>query len=451
MIIVLITLLVLMIAGYLIKKKVEIKWVMFFSGILLMICAIFLHIPLLTEEKSSGVPFFDVFKLIGEVFTKQLTGASFILMLLFGYTAFMREIGANQMTVYLFSRPLSRLKYKALLIPFFYLIGNVLGLMIPSASSLSVLLMTTAYPILVSAGVSPLSVGAVIAMAATIAPTPLGADNILAADALSMDVGTYVFDYHAKVSLPVILILAVIHFFWQRFCDKREQASGFSFKSEIIESGVGATCVPRFYAILPMLPLIILIIFNVILKKVNVGMVEVTLCSFVLAILCEVIRKRSIQHGFESIQCFFDGMGVGLTTVVIQVIAAMTFVEGLKVIGVIDFLTGEIHQLAGASFILMLFFCLLALGIGLLSGSGLALFYACVEFMPSFAPFVNPLMLAIPMQFVSHLVKSISPVSPTVIIISSMLKVAPYRLVKRTIVPSIIGMILSMLLSYLLF
>ena len=262
MIIVLITLLVLMIAGYLIKKKVEIKWVMFFSGILLMICAIFLHIPLLTEEKSSGVPFFDLFKLIGEVFTKQLTGASFILMLLFGYTAFMREIGANQMTVYLFSRPLSRLKYKALLIPFFYLIGNVLGLMIPSASSLSVLLMTTAYPILVSAGVSPLSVGAVIAMAATIAPTPLGADNILAADALSMDVGTYVFDYHAKVSLPVILILAVIHFFWQRFCDKREQVSGFSFKSEIIESGVGATCVPRFYAILPMLPLIILIIFN---------------------------------------------------------------------------------------------------------------------------------------------------------------------------------------------
>lgn len=75
--------------------------------------------PAFNGRKSSGVPFFDLFKLIGEVFTKQLTGASFILMLLFGYTAFMREIGANQMTVYLFSRPLSRLKYKALLIPFF--------------------------------------------------------------------------------------------------------------------------------------------------------------------------------------------------------------------------------------------------------------------------------------------------------------------------------------------
>lgn len=258
MIIVLITLMVLMSAIYLIKKKVEIKWVMFFSGILLMISAIFLNIPLLAEEKSSGVPFFDLFKLIGEVFTKQLTGASFILMLLFGYTAFMKEIGANQMTVYLFSRPLSRLKYKALLIPFFYVIGNVLGLMIPSASSLSVLLMTTAYPILVSAGVSPLSVGAVIAMSATIAPTPLGADNILAAEAFSMDVGTYVFDYHAKVSLPVILILTMVHFFWQRFCDKREQESDFVVKSDSVETDGVSACVPRFYAILPMLPLVIL-------------------------------------------------------------------------------------------------------------------------------------------------------------------------------------------------
>ena len=40
-------------------------------------------------------------------------------------------------------------------------------------------------------------------------------------------------------------------------------------------------------------------------------------------------------------------MGVGLTTVVIQVVAALTFVEGLKIIGVIDLLTNSINQLSG--------------------------------------------------------------------------------------------------------
>ena len=182
-------------------------------------------------------------------------------------------------------------------------------------------------------------------------------------------------------------------------------------------------------------------------------MVEVTLCSFLISIFCEMIRLKSIQKGMQSIQVFFDGMGVGFKTVVIQVVAALTFVEGLKIIGVIDLLTDSINQLSGARIVLTGFFCLLALGVGLLSGSGLALFYACVELMPSFAASagMNPMLLAIPMQFVSHLVKSISLVSPTVIIISSMMNISGFTLIKRTMIPALIGMILSVVLSYLIF
>lgn len=449
MVVIGIALMVLIVSGYLIKKNYDIKWIMFGSGIALMGSAILLHLPLLPEESSSGVAFFDIFKVIGNLFTKQLTGASFILMLLFGYTAFMKQIGANQMTVQVMSHPLLRLKYKALLLPLFYLIGNVLGVIIPSASSLSVLLMATAYPILVSAGISPLGVAAVIAMSATIAPTPLGADNLLASQSLDMTVTEYVFNYHAKVSIPIILILAMVHYVWQRYRDKKEGIHEVNLKQEVNQT---LNC-PRIYAMLPMLPLLLMIIFNVFLKKDQVGMVEVTLCSFLISILCEMIRFKSTQKGLQSLQVFFDGMGVGLTTVVIQVVAALTFVEGLKIIGVIDVLTDSINQMSGAGLILTLFFCLLALGVGLLSGSGLALFYACVELMPAFAASagMNAMLLAIPMQFVSHLVKSISPVSPTVIIISSMMKVSPLALIKRTLVPALIGMLLSIILPYLLF
>ena len=453
MVIISITLIILIVAGYFIKKNFDIKWVMFGSGIALMGSAILLKVPLLPEESSSGIAFFDIFKVIGTLFTKQLTGASFILMLLFGYTAFMKQIGANQMTVQMLSRPLLHLKYKALLLPLFYLIGNVLGLIIPSASSLSVLLMATAYPILVSAGISPLGVAAVIAMSATIAPTPLGADNLLASQALDMTVTDYVFNYHAKASIPIILVLAIVHYVWQRYMDKKEIALAINQEMLVNQEERSTFNTPRLYSILPMLPLLLMVIFNVFLKKDNVGMVEVTLYSFLFSIFCEMVRLKSVQKGVQSIQVFFDGMGVGLTTVVIQVVAALTFVEGLKIIGVIDLLTNSINQLSGAGLILTLFFCGLALCVGLLSGSGLALFYACVELMPSFAASagMNAMLLAIPMQFVSHLVKSISPVSPTVIIISSMMNVSPVGLIKRTIVPVLIGMLLSIILPYLLF
>lgn len=448
-----ITVIILVIAAYLIKKKYDIKWVMFGSGIALMGSAILLKLPILPDESSSGIAFFDIFKVIGTLFTKQLTGASFILMLLFGYTAFMKQIGANQMIVHVMSRPLLKLKHKGFILPIFYLIGNVLGLIIPSASSLSVLLMATAYPILVSAGISPLGVAAVIAMSATIAPTPLGADNLLASQSLGMTVSDYVFDYHAKISIPIILILAVVHYLWQRYMDKKEGLVEVNSSTVMNQGDSDMLNTPRSYAILPVLPLLFMVIFNVVLKKDAIGMVEVTLCSFLISIFCEMIRLKSIQKGMQSIQVFFDGMGVGFKTVVIQVVAALTFVEGLKIIGVIDLLTDSINQLSGARIVLTGFFCLLALGVGLLSGSGLALFYACVELMPSFAASagMNPMLLAIPMQFVSHLVKSISLVSPTVIIISSMMNISGFTLIKRTMIPALIGMILSVVLSYLIF
>ena len=168
--------------------------------------------------------------------------------------------------------------------------------------------------------------------------------------------------------------------------------------------------------------------------------------------ICEMFRQKSITSSSTCLQTFFNGMGGGLTTVVTQVVAALTFVEGFKILGVIDLISLSVTQVAGAGLILMLIFCLLALLNGLLSGSGLALFYALVELMPSFAMSagISPVLLAIPMQFVSHLVKSISPVSPTVIIISSMMKISPIQLIKRTVVPVGIGMIFSILLSYFL-
>lgn len=441
-------LVVIILAAYLIKKKYDIKLVMFGSGIVLMFSALLMNKVILPSDNSSGIVFFDIFKVIGNLFTKQLSGASFTLLLLFGYTAYMKAIKADEKTVRVLSAPLKHIKVKALFIPIFYLIGNFLCIIIPSSSSLSVMLMATAFPILTSAGVSPLAVGAVIATSATIAPTPLGADNLLASEALGLSVTDYVFNYHAKVSIPIILIMAVTHYMWQKRQDRLERSEPLSVlpTGEELENQV-----PMFYAVLPMLPLLLMLIFYFV-SDVNLGISEVIFFSLMVSLLCEVIRLRSFQKGTGQIQAFFNGMGVGLTTVVAQVVAALTFVEGLKILGVIDLMSEFIKHLNAAGLLLTLAFCGLALFVGLLSGSGLAMFYAFVELMPSFAQSVgiSAISLAIPMQFVSHLVKSISPVSPTVIIISSMMNVSPMQLIKRTIVPVMVGMVLSILLTYVI-
>ena len=445
----LVALAVMILTGILLRKRFEIRTVMFGAGILLMFAAILMGHPILPEDRSTGFAFFDVFRAISQAFTNQVGGAGFIIMLLFGYTAYMKEIGADVMTVRMLSLPLTYLKFKSLLVPVFFLIGNLLCIVIPSASSLSVMLMSTAYPILVGAGVSPMAVGAVIAMSAMIAPTPLGIDNILASEALGMGLNEYTFQYHALVSIPVTLVLAAVHYFWQRWCDKRETDAP---AAKVVAYAHKSQEAPKLYAILPMLPLLLMIgAFAGGLDQIAIG--EVTLFSLFLAIICEGFRRRTFAKTGKQAEAFFKGMGSGFATVVVQVVAALTFVEGLRALGVIDTLSSYISGMEGAGLLTVLTFTLFVLIVGTISGSGLALFFAFVDLVPAFAAAagIAPVMLMIPMQFTAHFVKSLSPLAPAIVITASMMGVAPMKLIKRTSVPSAVGIVLSIILSYFLF
>ncbi|MGL4373342.1 MAG: C4-dicarboxylate transporter DcuC, partial [Turicibacter sp.] len=350
----------------------------------------------------------------------------------------------------LLSAPLKRIKSPVWILPLLFIIGNLLCLIIPSASSLSVLLMSTLYPVLIRAHVSPLAIAAIIATSATIAPTPLGADNIIASEALGLSVTDYVFNYHGKLSIIILIIMGIVHIFWQRYLDEKDGILAVDLDEE--ETEILWVDRPIIYGVLPLLPLIFMIFFGVFLKSASIGIVEVTFLSFIIAILFEMVRTKSFEKGTQEINTFFIGMGKGFTAVATQVIAALIFVEGVKLIGVISMISDSVNQLKGGGFILTLLFCLFAFIIGMLSGSGLALFYAFVELMPAIATSVNisPIAMAIPMQFVSHFVKSISPVSPTIIIISSMMGITPFTLIKRTSVPIGVSIVLSIILSFFL-
>lgn len=57
----------------------------------------------------------------------------------------MSSIGANDATVYALTRPIRKIKSPYVLVPVVFLIGNVLSLVVPSASNLAIILLTTLY------------------------------------------------------------------------------------------------------------------------------------------------------------------------------------------------------------------------------------------------------------------------------------------------------------------
>ncbi|MFR3910265.1 MAG: C4-dicarboxylate transporter DcuC [Clostridium paraputrificum] len=448
---IIIALLVVLGVGYLIYKKYNATIALAVGGIILLFAAVILGHPILSPEETTGIVWLDPFKKIEISFLKNLGNIGLTIMTLFGFSSYMNLIGANEVTVDIMTKPLGKIKSKYVIVPVIFLLGNLLSLVVPSASSLAVLLMATLYPVLTKVGVTPLTAGAVIATTATIMPTPLGADNVLAAETFGMNIMDYVIA-HAKVSIPSLIIMAVAHYFWQKHLDKKQSLSNEVKIDESKLAKLNDNLPPQYYAILPILPLILVLFFNIFMKEVQIGLVSIAFISLIVAVILELIRKKDFVKVSNDINEFFKGMGSGLAMVVSLLVAASLLVDGLKALGVVDMITNSVQNLHGAGTILMLAFSGVTFLIGLISGGGLSVFYASVEMIPELAAAVGVSgpMIALPMQMVANLVRSISPVAACIIVVCSITGTNPMQIVKRTSVPVLVGVAATLILSVIL-
>ncbi|ERK08555.1 c4-dicarboxylate anaerobic carrier family protein [Serratia fonticola AU-AP2C] len=436
-------------AGYAIAKNYDTKLVLFSSGIVLMLAAATLGLPILSAGTGTGTVWLDPLKQIELDFIKQFSRAGIIIMVLFGFSAYMSHIGANDVAVKIMSKPIAKIRSPYILVPIVFWIGSLLSLIIPSAASLAVILMATLYPILRVANMSSLSAAGVIATTATIVPTPLGGDNVVAAKILGFEhVVDYVTMHHAVISLPVLVIIGIAHYFWQKYMDKRQGAAAFT---DVDESKLATNSLlpPAYYAIFPLIPLFLIVVFGLFFRQIKIGLVEITLFSFALAFIVELIRKGDLREQMKNSSLFFTGMGQGFSQVVVLIVAASTLVAGLTVIGAIGTVASLVKEVNNAGIGLMFIFSGLTALITLISGSGNAVFYSFIELIPSIATqaHVDPVMIALPMQLTSNLIRAMSPVSAVVIIVASVVKVSPIEVVKRTSVPLLIGFIATLIFT----
>ncbi len=324
-------------------------------------------------------------------------------------------------------------------------VGTCLQIIIPSAASLAVILMATLFPVLRAAGMSTLTAAALIATTATIVPTPLGGDNVVAARVLGFEnVVDYVAFHLAPITIPALFVMGIVHYFWQTYLDKKDAVLLKELDKEtVIEAERPEKNTPTWYFIFPILPLVLVIFFWVFFRKAKVGLVEITLFSLVLAFVCELFRKRNVKDGMKDLGIFFKGMGDGFSKVVVLIVAASSMVFGLRVMGLIDAISNSISNFENAKVGLMLAFSGITGLITFISGSGNAVFYSFIELIPQIAQKagIDPIMVALPMQCMSNLFRSMSPVAAVIIIVSASVKVNPLVLVKRTWVPLMSGVL----------
>ncbi len=450
----LLVLVVLVVVAYLIVKNYHPALSLIIGALVLLACAWMLGHPIYPAGEGTGFGLFDIFLKFKDTIIAQVSSAGIVIMILFGYSGYMNAIGANQMAVNFLVKPLMKIKRKSLFVPVVFLIGNLMSLVVPSASSLAIILMSILYPMLASMGISSLTAAGVIAMTATIMPTPLGADNVIAANTLGYDVLNYVV-WNAKISLPSLLIIAVAQYFWQKYCDKKEGEAAYVSLNEEGLSKQKEFDVPKFYAILPILPLLLIVgvgIAGMFIKGITMDIFVLTFISFFIAVLVETLRLKSFKKVQDTAVEMFKGMGQGFSQVVMLVLGGSLFTSAIQTLGIIDSIMASVEASSSAGIVTTLIFSGATTLFGILSGGGLAMFYAVIELIPGIAEKagIDGILISLPMQMIANLTRTISPVAAVVMIVASTVGVSPIRILKRTSVPTIIGIISVIVLSILL-
>jgi DcuC family C4-dicarboxylate transporter len=448
------TLIVTIIVGYLVFKNYKAQTVLLLGGIVLMAGAIVLGTgQILPAKSSTGLPWFDIYEFIKNTFSSTTASLGLMIMAVAGFARYMEEIGASKVLVKLAVKPLSKIHAPYLVLSATYILGQFLALFIPSASGLGVLLMVTVYPILISLGVSKLSAVAAIGTTQSLDIGPASGNSVLSAKNAGIDVATYFTNYQIPVGICIVVIVAVLHYLVQQWFDKK---SGHVVKkSELIVADLSKddTYPPLIYAILPIIPLGLILTFSKIgIAAIKMDVITAMLISISISMLFEYIRYRDAKKIFSSIQVFFDGMGVQFATVITLIVAGQAFAEGLIKIGAIDtlILFAQSSGLGGTAMIVVM--TAIIAGSAILMGSGNAPFFAFAALAPTVAAkmSLNAVQMLLPMQFAASIARSVSPITAVIVAVSGIAKVSPFDVVKRTAIPMAGAMIVNLIATFLL-
>ncbi len=432
-------LIAIVLVAYYIVKGYSATGVLMFGGLVLLLISVLMGHSILPEGvKSTGSTYFDILEYVKYLLGNRGGGLGLMIMVLCGFSVYMTHLGANDVVVKLVSKPLKNIRSPYILMVFAYFLACLMSFAVSSATGLGVLLMATLFPVMVNVGISRGAAAAICASPISIILSPTSGDVVLSAEISKIPLGEFAFGTALPVSIFAILGIAVAHFFWQRYLDKKE-----GVQVERINADEIKTTAPNYYAILPLLPIIGVLIFDGKWGLPNLHIVTVMVLCFIITAVVDFLRSFNAKQTFDNLIVAYRGMADAFAGVVMLLVAAGVFAQSLSTIGFITNLIASAQSFGGSAFFMMLVLAVITILATMATGSGNAAFYAFAELIPKLATQmgVNPAFLTIPMLQASNLGRGLSPVSGVVVAVSGMGKISPFEIVKRMSVPMLVGFI----------
>lgn len=445
---------VIILVAYWLMKKNNPQGVLMVAGLLMLAIGMLLGTNTSETTQTTGTPVFDLFWIIKETFSSNMLRVGLMIMTIGGYVAYMKKIKASDALVYVSMQPLSIFKkYPYVAASVVIPIGQMLFICTPSAAGLGLLLVASIFPILVGLGVSRLTAVSVISACTIFDMGPGSANTARAAELVGQNNMLYFVEHQLPLAIPLTILLMVVYYLTNRYFDRKDRQKAQS-QPEVAEKNDFKVDIPLIYAILPVLPLLLLIIFSKYVHlfdpPIELDTTTAMFVSLFIAMIFELVRLRSFKAVFATVKSFWEGMGKVFTNVVTLIVAAEIFSKGLINLGFIDALVEGCTSLGFSGILVSIVIILILFLAAILMGSGNASFFSFGPLVPSIAAKVgmSPVDMILPMQLASSMGRAASPIAGVIIAIAEVAGVSPVDLAKRNIIPMVVTLVAMIIIHF---
>lgn len=454
---ILITLLVIVLVAYGMLKQYNPQAVLITAGIVFFTTSYYyLGLPPIPVEKSNGFLIFDIWDRFSDITNNRLASIGLTLVSIAGVSTYLNKIGASSSLIKVTANAILKISNPYILLFVSLIVVSILYIFITGATSLSLLLMATIYPILRNAGISAKTMAATIIIPTSWEYGPGQINAVVGAEAINLDVITYVINHQTPLQIILVLLIAVINVMYQKYMDKKDNFSYLDEKGKFLdtleENQAEKEESPKYYALFPLIPFVLLILFSgMFIDNFTISIPVAMMTTIMVCMIIEMIRFRSVKKSFSHFQAWLEGTGMIFATVITLMIAAEFFAKGLESVGAISSLLASAEQFALPPVLLAMVFCLFILLTAFITGSGNAPVLAFISLVPTMsAQFaINPLLILVPILIAAGVGRTMSPVAGVVITVAGMAKLSPFDIIKRTSVPAITSLIITLVYSFI--
>ena len=318
-------------------------------------------------DASTGNKLLDCFAYIANYLAGNIGGVVFSMAIVSAYVDMMKKLGATDTLASILCRGVSKVKARWLVLALVVLISTLLRTCITSGPAEVILLLATFYPVMIRCGCSVGTACAAILIPNAICWGP--ADPIDLAASKLMGIEVNMTEWFVRYMLPVwavIFVVAILVFVlsYKSFDKKKfQQAQG--------EDAVDLTIrTPKLFALLPMLPLIIMLLFSpFLISSVRIDINGAVVVSVVIAMIVVALFQGKNAGITEMVTNFCVGLCDSFRTLGLTVLFAMLFAGCLNTVGGMKIIADALMGLNMPPLVLVLVVCVFALFINVVVGS----------------------------------------------------------------------------------